>query len=73
MKRIKIIICVLILQSVVLVLSSMSGLYIDNGIDQTVMERSLTNEDQEEIEHEILELLGLPDRPRKRHTHSSLR
>lgn len=50
------------------------GLYIDNGIDQTVMHRALTQDDAQEVEHEILELLGLPERPRKKHNiHPSLR
>jgi bone morphogenetic protein 7 len=33
------------------------------------MHRAINNNDQQEIELEILELLGLPDRPRKRHIH----
>lgn len=52
---------------------SLSGFYVDNGLDQTVMHRSLSQDDAEEVEHEILELLGLPDRPRKKHGHPSLR
>ncbi|XP_034230729.1 protein 60A [Thrips palmi] len=43
---------------------SLSGLYIDNGVDQTLMQRSLTKHERQEVEHEILSLLGLPDRPR---------
>lgn len=49
-----------------------SGVYVDNG-DQTVMHHALTADDTEEVEREILELLGLPDRPRKKHVHPSLR
>uniref|UniRef100_U5EVA1 Putative transforming growth factor beta bone morphoproteintic protein n=1 Tax=Corethrella appendiculata TaxID=1370023 RepID=U5EVA1_9DIPT len=63
----------LILNNILIVWTSISGIYVDNGLDQTIMERSLTNSDQQEIEHEILELLGLPDRPKKRHIHPSLR
>lgn len=51
---------------------SVSGVYVDNG-DQTVMHHALTADDTEEVEREILELLGLPDRPRKKHVHPSLR
>lgn len=52
---------------------TISGLYIDNGVDQTVMHQELTDDNQQEVEHEILELLGLPDRPMKRNIHPTLR
>lgn len=42
----------------------MSGLYVDNGQDQTVVHRIVTQREKREVEHEILNLLGLPDRPR---------
>lgn len=42
----------------------MSGLYVDNGFDQTVVHRVVTYREKREVEHEILNLLGLPDRPR---------
>ncbi|XP_043270190.1 protein 60A [Venturia canescens] len=42
----------------------MSGLYIDNGHDQTVVHRVVSQREKREVEHEILNLLGLPDRPR---------
>lgn len=59
--------------SVYHVYGTLSGFYVDNGIDQTVMHRALTQDDAQEVEHEILELLGLPERPRKRHNiHPSL-
>lgn len=52
----------------------LSGFYVDNGIDQTIMHHELTQDDAHEVEHEILELLGLPERPRKKHNmHPSLR
>lgn len=51
----------------------LSGIYVDNGIDQTVMHHALTPDDTEVVEREILELLGLPDRPRKKNLHPSLR
>uniref|UniRef100_A0A182QT77 TGF-beta family profile domain-containing protein n=1 Tax=Anopheles farauti TaxID=69004 RepID=A0A182QT77_9DIPT len=50
-----------------------TGFYIDNGVDQTVREKSVDLQERQEIEHEILELLGLPDRPNKQHVHPSLR
>ncbi|KXJ77555.1 hypothetical protein RP20_CCG007219 [Aedes albopictus] len=50
----------------------LSGLYVDNGAGQTVMDTMMSSNEQLEIEHEILELLGLPERPRKRHLHSSI-
>lgn len=55
--------------------ASLSGFYVDNGFDQTVMHRMLSPKDAEHVEHEILELLGLPDRPprRKHGIHPSMR
>lgn len=55
------------------VFGSLSGFYADNGVDQTIMHRAITEDDAQAVEHEILELLGLPDRPRKKHSHPSLR
>ncbi|XP_035785389.1 protein 60A-like [Anopheles albimanus] len=53
--------------------SSLSGIYVDNGIGQTVLEDTLTIDEQQEIENEILNLLGLPGpRPAVRHLHSSV-
>ncbi|XP_072390025.1 protein 60A [Diabrotica undecimpunctata] len=43
---------------------SRSGIYIDNGFDQTAIERTMTRDEKREIELEILSLLGLPKRPR---------
>lgn len=51
---------------------SISGYYADNGY-KTEMYRDLSVDDAQEIEQDILELLGLPDRPRKKHGHPSLR
>ena len=45
-----------------------SGLYVDNGMDQTVIHRVVSPEEKREVEHEILNLLGLPDRPPKHHS-----
>lgn len=42
----------------------LSGLYVDNGFDQTVVHRVVSQREKREVEHEILNLLGLPDRPR---------
>ncbi|XP_066601960.1 protein 60A-like [Prorops nasuta] len=41
-----------------------SGLYVDNGLDQTVVHRVVSQREKREVEHEILNLLGLPERPR---------
>lgn len=43
----------------------MSGVYVDNGFDQTVVHRVASPRDKRNVENEILNLLGLPDRPRK--------
>lgn len=54
--------------------ASLSGFYVDNGLDQTVMHRMLTANDAQHVEHEILDLLGLPDRPSGRKLrHPSMR
>lgn len=43
-----------------------SGIYYDNGLDQTVIQKLLTRQEKREVENEILNLLGLPTRPRPR-------
>lgn len=45
----------------------LSGVYGDNGLDQTIIHHTLTSIDQREVEQEILELLGLPERPSNIH------
>lgn len=45
--------------------AALSGLYIDNGVDQTVIHHSMTRHERQVVEHEILELLGLGERPRR--------
>lgn len=42
-----------------------AGLYVDNGLDQTIIERIMTKQERREMELEILNLLGLPNRPRR--------
>lgn len=55
------------------VYASLSGIYVDDG-QQTVLMHRLSKFETHEVEHEILELLGLADRPRrKRHIHPSLK
>ncbi|XP_067007916.2 protein 60A [Anabrus simplex] len=41
-----------------------SGFYVDNGLDQTEIQRGLSEREQREVEHGILHLLGIPRRPR---------
>jgi len=45
----------------------MTGLYVDNGFDQTVVHHVVSQQEKREVEREILNLLGLPDRPRNPH------
>lgn len=52
-----------ILLFVTLTNSSLSGYYIDNGLEQTVLEKSLTEDETHIMGQHILELLGLPDEP----------
>lgn len=42
-----------------------AALYVDNGLDQTMIERIMTKQEKHEMELEILNLLGLPNRPRR--------
>lgn len=53
--------------------ASQSGIYVDNGHDQTIMHRTLDEEEKVAASYEILEFLGLPERPRRKHAHLSLR
>lgn len=45
--------------------STPAGIYVDNGFDQTTIERAMTKAEKREMEAEILHLLGLPNRPRR--------
>lgn len=45
--------------------STPAGIYVDNGFDQTTIERTMTRREKREMELEILNLLGLPSRPRR--------
>lgn len=67
-----VLVLIVVLQ-VICVSARMSGFYIDNGVDQTIMEDVLDDESKHAVEHEILELLGLPDRPKHKHARPSLR
>ncbi|KAJ8951807.1 hypothetical protein NQ318_019780 [Aromia moschata] len=42
-----------------------AAIYVDNGRDQTAIDRLMTRAEKEEMELEILNLLGLPNRPRR--------
>ena len=46
----------------------LSGIYVDNGYDQTIVHRVITQREKREVEHEILNLLGLPERPKSLHS-----
>lgn len=62
-----------VLSLIYCVYASLSGIYVDDG-HQTVLQHHLSRDETHEVEHEILDLLGLADRPRrKRHIHPSLR
>ena len=42
-----------------------AAFYIDNGLDQTAIDREMTKTEKREMELEILNLLGLPSRPKR--------
>ncbi|RZC39571.1 glass bottom boat protein, partial [Asbolus verrucosus] len=45
--------------------SPKAGFYIDNGMDQTAIDREMSKVEKHEMELEILNLLGLPNRPKR--------
>lgn len=47
-----------------IVKAGLSGLYIDNGVDQTVIQRTLSMKEKQDVSHDLLNLLGLPIRPK---------
>ncbi|CAH4003455.1 protein 60A [Pieris brassicae] len=57
--------CAGLLLFIVVSCAALSGLYIDNGVDQTIIHHSMTRHERQVVEHEILELLGLGERPRR--------
>ncbi|KAL0849112.1 hypothetical protein ABMA28_013466 [Loxostege sticticalis] len=56
--------CFLVVVLFTLAEALLSGLYIDNG-DQTMIHHAMTRNERLVVEHEILELLGLGERPRR--------
>lgn len=50
-----------------------AGVYVDNGYDQTKIERVMSRQDKREMELEILNLLGLPNRPNRRYANGTLK
>lgn len=59
------VLCFLYLNISVVFSTPRAGIYIDNGYDQTAIEHLMTVDEKKEIELEILNLLGLPNRPRR--------
>lgn len=57
--------CACVALFTVAVEAALSGLYIDNGVDQTIIHHSMTQDERKVVEVEILELLGLGERPRR--------
>lgn len=56
---------ILLVSFVNLVFSVRSGLYIDNGFDQTIIHHELSVDEKQEMETGLLNILGLPHRPPK--------
>lgn len=46
-----------------------SGLYSDNGVDQTIREKNIHRSDIQRIRSHILDMVGLPKRPYDEHSH----
>ncbi|EDW31505.1 GL11169 [Drosophila persimilis] len=49
--------------------ATQSGIYIDNGKDQTIMHRVLSDDDKLDVSYEILEFLGIAERPTHHSSH----
>lgn len=60
----RVIVLFILLLAVSCVCGRLSGIYLDNGLDQTVIQKLLTKQEKRHIEQEILNLLGLPNRPK---------
>lgn len=50
-----------------------SGWFVDNGVSQTVLEEYLPRADTQELQHIILDLLGLPNQPKMDRFPSAIR
>lgn len=59
------VLCVALLRATAVSSTPKAAIYMDNGRDQTAIDRLMTHEEKKEMELEILNLLGLPNRPRK--------
>jgi bone morphogenetic protein 7 len=55
----------LLLSYVDYILAAFSGLYVDNGKGQTVMQRGISRREKLQFERDMLDLLGLPRKPRR--------
>ncbi|XP_014672753.1 PREDICTED: bone morphogenetic protein 7-like [Priapulus caudatus] len=55
--------CLLLCALLVICEASTAGFYSDNGVDQTIMYRSMPKQERNEMQQEILSLLGLHHRP----------
>lgn len=62
---VSLVLCFLLVRFSVVSSTPRAGIYIDNGHDQTAIEHLMSVDEKKEIEVEILNLLGLPNRPRK--------
>lgn len=62
---VSLVLCFLLVRFSVVSSTPKAGIYIDNGHDQTAIEHLMSVDEKKEIEVEILNLLGLPNRPRK--------
>lgn len=52
--------------------AAFSGLYVDNGKGQTVMQRGISRREKMQFERDMLDLLGLPGKPRRTFNNSDL-
>lgn len=60
-----VVLCMVFVKFTTVLCTPKAAIYVDNGRGQTAIDRLMTNDEKREMEIEILNLLGLPNRPRK--------
>lgn len=62
---IPLVLCAIFIRFATILCNPKAAIYVDNGRGQTAIDRLMTKDEKREMEIEILNLLGLPNRPRK--------
>ncbi|CAH0557682.1 unnamed protein product [Brassicogethes aeneus] len=65
MRAVSVICLVVTLKCSAIFCTPKAAIYVDNGFDQTSIDHIMSSQEKEEMQLEILNLLGLPNRPRR--------